>query len=118
MRGVGVSSVQAEEAAGKARQGPTSGKAGKGRKSGCYSPARLHNALAKLAPHLKVSLRVRSCDRQRSDPLASQMLTRSCSAVHARRRSKFVSGLYVYARPASCEELQAQWQGSWQGWNA
>ena len=31
------------------------GKAGKGRK-GCYSPARLHNALAKLAPHLKVRL--------------------------------------------------------------
>ena len=41
--------------AGKARQGP--GKAGKGRR-GCYSPARLHNALAKLAPHLKV---LRAC---------------------------------------------------------
>ena len=46
--------VQSEEANGKARQG--SGKAGKGRR-GCYSPARLHNAVAKVAPHLKVWFR-------------------------------------------------------------
>jgi len=62
VHGAGVSPAQADEAAGKARQGP-SGKAGKGRKSGCYSPARLHNALAKLAPHLKVSPRSQTVAR-------------------------------------------------------
>jgi hypothetical protein len=50
----GVASSQAEEANGKARQG--SGKAGRGRSGPCYSPARLHNAVAKVAPHLKVWL--------------------------------------------------------------
>ena len=77
MRGAGVSPAQADEAATKARQGPAAGKAGKGRRSGCYSPARLHNALAELAPHLKVSasLSVNNNVPHRLEPSMSLMLT-------------------------------------------